>query len=83
VVVTTVEAGRGEGGTAVEGGLGDTALGAGGVFASLSRASMMKGTVGAGEVFLGALWRGESKSVAVGALGIAVSLPRFLDLKVF
>jgi len=41
----------------------------------------MKGTVCAGGVFLGASGRGVSKPVAVGALGVAVSLRRFLDLE--
>ena len=56
-------------------------LGAVGVLASVGRMSMMKGTEGAGGVFLGASGRGVSKSIAVGALGVAVSLARFLDLK--
>jgi len=42
---------------------------------------MMKRTVGACGVFLGAEGRGVSKSVAVGTLGVAVSLRRFLDLE--
>jgi len=41
----------------------------------------MKRTVGAGGVFLGALGRGVSESVAVGALGVVVSLRHFLDLE--
>jgi len=44
---------------------------------------MMKRTVGAGGVFLGALVRGVSKSVAVGALCVVVSLRAYLDLEAF
>jgi len=40
---------------------------------------MVKCTVGAGGVLLGASGMGVSESVAVGALGVAVSLRRFLD----
>jgi len=43
---------------------------------------MVKGTVGAGGVFLGALWSGVLVLIVVGALGVAVSLRRFLDLEV-
>jgi len=53
------------------------ALWTGGLLASVSRASMMKRTVWAGVVFLGALGRVGSKSVTVGALRVAVSLHRF------
>ena len=61
--------------------LGVAALGAGGVLPSVSRASMMKRTVWGGGVFLGALGRGVSKSVAVGILGVAVSLRCLFDLE--
>jgi len=44
---------------------------------------MMKGTLGAGGVLLGASGRGVSKVLAVGPLGVAVSLRRFLDLEAF
>jgi len=40
---------------------------------------MMKRTVEAGEVILGASGRGVSEPIAVGALGVAVSLRCFLD----
>ena len=79
--ITTVGALGGGGGTAAGDGLGIAALGAGGVLASRSRASMMNRTVGAGGVFLGASGRGVSESVAVGALGVAVSLRRFLEFE--
>ena len=81
MVVTTVRAvGVGDGAAAGDG-LGVTALGAGGVLAYVSQASMMKRRVGAGAVFLGASGRDVSKSVAVGTLSVRVSLRRFLDLK--
>jgi len=44
---------------------------------------MMKRTVEAGGVLLGASGMGVSESVAVGTLGVAVSLLRFLDLEPF
>ena len=58
--------GSGRGGGAATGdALGVTALGAGGVMPSVGRVSMMKRTVGAGGVFLGASGIGVSESVAV------------------
>jgi len=81
VVVTTVGAMGGGGGAATGDGLGVAAIGAGGVLASMSRASMMKCTVGAGGVFLGASGKGMAKSIAVGPLGVLVSLRRFLDFE--
>jgi len=81
MVVTTVGAVGGGGGAAAGDGLEVAALGASGVLASVGRASMMKRTVGAGGVFLSASGRGVSKPVAVGALGVAVSLRGFLDLE--
>jgi len=54
---------------------------AGGVLTSVSRTTLVKRTVGAGVVLLGASGMGMSESVAVGALGVAVSLRRFLDLR--
>jgi len=80
-VVTPVGAKGGRGGAATGDGLGVAALGACGVLIYVSRARMMKRTVGAGGVFLGASGRGVSESVTVGALGIAVSLRRFLDFE--
>ena len=44
---------------------------------------MVKCTVGAGGVLLGASGMGVSKMIAVGALGVSVSLGRFLDLEPF
>jgi len=73
--------GGGGGGAAAVDGLGIAALGAGGVLASMSRASMMKRTVGAGRVFLGESGGGVAESIAVGALGVAISLRRFLDFE--
>jgi len=43
----------------------------------------MKRTVGAGGLLLSASGRGVSESVAVGALGVAVSLSRFLNVEAF
>ena len=68
-------------GAAARDGLGVAALVAGGVLASVSRASMMKHTVGAGGVFLSVAGRGVSEPVAVGALGAAINLRRFLDFE--
>jgi len=42
---------------------------------------MMKGAIGASWVIRGASGRGVSESVAVCALGVAVSLRRFLDFQ--
>ena len=75
--------GGGGGGTAGGARLEIAALGGRGVLASVSRASMMKRTLGADEVFLGALGSGVSKPIAVGALGVAVSLRCFLDFEPF
>jgi len=44
---------------------------------------MMRRTVGARRVFLGASGRSVSKSVAIGTLSVALSLPRFLDFESF
>jgi len=81
VVVTTVGAVWGSGGAAARNCLGVATLGAGGILASVSRASIMKRTVWAGGVFLGASGRGVSKVVAVVTLGVVVSLRRLLDLE--
>ena len=59
------------------------ALGAGRALASVSQTSMIKRTVGAGGVFLGASGRGVSEPIAVSALGVAVSLRRFLAIEPF
>jgi len=83
VVITAVEAvGRG-GGTAVRDSPGGASLGTSWVSASVSRVSMMKHTVGASGVFLGSSGRGVSNGIAVGTLGIVVSLCRFLNLEAF
>ena len=42
---------------------------------------MMKCTIGATWVFLGASCMGVSESITVEALGVSVSLGRFLDLE--
>jgi len=81
VVVIAVWAVGGGGGAAAEDGLGVAALGVCGVLASVSWACIMKRTVGAGGVLLGAWGSSVSESIAVGALGVAVSLRRFLDLE--
>ena len=83
MVVTTVGAVGGGGGTAAGESLGVPALGAGGVQASVSRASIMKRTVVAGGRFLSASGTSVSESVAVCALGVAVRFGHFLDHKSF
>jgi len=83
MVVPTVGAVMGPGGAAVGEGWGVITLGAGGLLTSVSGVCMMKRTVGAGGVFLGALGRGVSKSVAVCELYITVSQRCFLDLELF
>jgi len=71
-----------EGGRAVAGDLfGIAAIGAGGALASVSSASIVKRKVGPGGVFLTPSGGGVSKSVAVGTLGVALTLRHFLDLK--
>ena len=82
VVATVWTVGAG-GGAAAGDALKVPALGAGMVLAPMCRASMMKGIVGADGVFLGASGIGVSKSIAIGALGVAVSLRRFCDLEAF
>jgi len=74
---------RGGGGAAVRDGHRVAALEAGGVLASGIRGRMMKCTVGAGGVFLGVSGGWVSNLVAVGAMGVAVSLGRFVDLEAF
>jgi len=81
MVVPTVGAVGGGGGAAVRDGPGVASFWAGEVLASVSPTSMMKRTVGAGGVLLGASGMGVSKSVALGALGVAVSLRRFHNLE--
>jgi len=81
VVVTTVGAVGGGAGAAARDGLAVAAFGECGVLPSVSQASMMKRTVGAGGVLLGASGRGVSESIAVGALGVPVSLRHILNLK--
>jgi len=71
--------GGGDGG-ADRDGPGGSSLWGGGVWASGGCTSMMKSTVGAGGVLLGASGMRVSELVAVGALGVVVSLRRFLDL---
>jgi len=58
--------------------VGVATMGAGGVLASVTRASMIKRTVGAGVVFLAALGRGVSKSIAIVTWGnLLLSIVRF------
>jgi len=81
VVVAAVGAvGRGSG-AATGNGFGVAAFTAGGVVAPVHCASMMKYATGASWVFLGASGMGVSEVVAVEALGVAVSLRRFLHLE--
>ena len=81
VVLATVGAVGGRRGAAVGDGLGVAAFGAGGVLASVGPTSMMKRTIRAGGVLLGASGMGVSESITIGALGVAVSLGRFRDLE--
>jgi len=81
MVIATVGAVGGGRGAAVGDGFGVATFGAGGVLATVGRTSMMKCTVWAGGVLLGASGIGVSKSIAVGALGVAVSLGHFLDFE--
>jgi len=81
VVVAAVRAVGGGRRIAIRDGSGVPSLWAGRVLASVYRTSMMKRTIGAGGVFLGASGRGVSKAVAVGALAVTGGLGRFLDLE--
>jgi len=81
MVIATVGAVGGGRWAAVGDGSGVASLGTGGVLASVGQTSMMKRTIQAGGVFLAASGMGVSEPVAVGALGVAVSLARFLDLE--
>src|ERR1700761_8442746 len=83
VVAATVRAVRGGGGAASRDGLLVPSLGAGGVLAAVGRTSMMKCAIRAGGVLLGASGRCVSKSITVGALGVAVGLDDLLDLAAF
>ena len=80
IVIPSVGTVWGGGGRAVWDGPGVATLWAGRVLALVSRTSMMKYTVAAGGVSMGASDMDLSESVAVGALGVAVSLRHFLDL---
>ena len=80
VITADWAVGRASGAAAIDY-LGVAALGACGVLASVSRASMMKRTRGAGGVFLSASGKGVSELIAVGALGLAVRLWCFLNLE--
>jgi len=80
VVATIGVVGRG-GGAAAGDGLGVAAFGACGVLAPMGRTIVVKRTVGAGGVFLGASGIGVSESVAVGTLGVAVGLHSLLDFE--
>ena len=80
MVITAVWAVWGGGGASAGDDLEVSALGVCGVLASVGRASMMKRTVGAGGMFLGTSVSSLSESIAVDALGVGVSLRRFLDL---
>jgi len=64
-------------------GFGVTYFWAGEVLALVSRPSIVKGTAGAGGVFLGASGRGVSESVAVRTLCVAARLCHLFDLVVF
>jgi len=72
VVVTTVGVVRVGGWAAVGYWFGVAPYGAGGVLEPVGRTSMMKGTVGARGVFLGAALEGVAKAIPVGTRGIAV-----------
>ena len=80
VVVAAVGAVGGGGGAAPRDGSLVSPFGAGGVLASMGRTSIMKCTIWARRVLLDASGRCLSESVAVGALGVAVSLDDSFDL---
>ena len=81
MVVATIGApGRG-GRAAARDGFGVASLGAGGVLASVGRTSMVKRTIGARGVFLGAALSGVTVAVAVGALGVSVRLHCLFNLE--
>ena len=81
MVVTAVVVVEGGGGATAGDCLGVAAHGARRVLVSVSRTGMIKRTVGAGGVFLSPAGGGGSKAVAIGTLGVAISLRRFLDLE--
>jgi len=81
VVIATIGAVGWGGGAAVGNGLKVAAFGACGVLVSVGRTIVMKCTVGAGGVFLGASGMGVSESVAVGALGEAGGLRGLFDFE--
>jgi len=60
---------------------GVAVFGAGGVLAAVSCATMMKCTIGASWVFLGASGIGVSLAERVESLGVAVYVRRFVDLE--
>jgi len=72
---------EGEGGAAAGDSSAVASLGASGVLVSVGLASMMKRTIRASGVLLGASGMGVSESVAVEALGVVVSLRGFVDLE--
>ena len=81
MVLTGVRAVGGGVGAAAGDGFGVAAFGACGVLASVGRVTMMKSTVGAGGVLLGALGMGASELIGIEALPVAVNLRRILDLE--
>ena len=81
VVIATIGAVGWGDGAAAGNGLRVAAFGACGVLAPMGRTIVVKRTVGAGGVFLGASGIGVSESVAVGALDVAVGLRSLLDLE--
>ena len=81
MVVATVGA-VGGGGQATRGDrLCVSGLGAGGVLASVGCTSMVKRTIGARGVFLGAALGGVAEAVAVRTLGVLVGLDGFFDFE--
>ena len=83
MVTAAVGAVGGRGGAAAGDRFLVPSLGAGGVLAPMGRTSMMKCAIRAGGVLLGASGRCVSKSITVGALGVAVGLDDPFDLAAF
>jgi len=81
VFVARIGAVRWGDGAAAGNGLRVAAFEACGVLAPMGRTIVVKCTVGAGGVFVGASGIGLSESVAVGALGVAVGLGSILDFE--
>ena len=81
MIASTIGAMRGGGAVAVGDGLRIASSGAGGILTPMHRPSVMKGTIGAQRVFLGAVGSGMAAVVAVGAMCVAVCFDHLLDFE--